>query len=255
MKTTTVYFSATNTTRTVVSTITRTWQASTRNLNLTSAPIQEDMLISSDEVLLVGMPVYGGRIPNVAVESLKHLKGKHTPVVLVAVYGNREFEDALVEMQDLMEANGFFVMAAGAFVAQHSIFPHTAKGRPDAADLDKIKDFAKRCQELINQGFSLDAQSVKLPGNRPYKTPGNIPLQVKTSSKCSECGTCIKVCPTQAIPVDNPHRTDASLCIHCGRCIYVCPEQARHYGGLLYTVAGGIFGWKNRVRKEPEFFF
>lgn len=201
------------------------------------------------------MPVYGGRIPSVAIRSLKKFKGSHTPVILVAVYGNREYEDAFVEMQDIVETNGFFVLAAGAFIAQHSIFPNTAALRPDSSDHKKIREFADKCKNLLQQGVSAHMRSISLPGNRPYKTPGNIPLKVITDETCTECNTCIRLCPVQAIPADNPRVTNYETCIHCGRCIYSCAQHARHYGGLLYKVAGAVFGWKNRKRKEPEFFF
>ena len=255
MKISAAFFSATQTTKTIVTEMVRHLDASPNIYNLTNHPLTQDIDIPTDELLVVGMPVYGGRIPQVAVDSLHHFKGNHTPAVLVAVYGNREYEDAFVEMQDILEANGFFILAAGAFIAQHSIFPRTAQGRPDEADFSKIHEFAQRCQQLCQQGISLENKSVALPGNRPYKTPGNIPLKMSTGSECTECGACIKVCPVQAIPFDNPHVTDYEKCIHCGRCSYVCTTHARHYGGLLFKVAGTIFGWKNRKRKEPEFFF
>ena len=255
MKINTAYFSATNTTRSIVKEIAGILSTNIKEFNLTNKPLDNEIHITSDEALLVGMPVYGGRIPNIVVDSLKHLKGSHSPVILVAVYGNREFEDALVEMQDLMEANGFYVIAAGAFIAQHSIFPHTAQGRPDSADHIKISEFATRCKRLLEEGCSEPAANIILPGNRPYKIPGDIPLKVKVSSKCTECGACIQVCPVKAISADNPHITDHEKCIHCGRCIYVCSAHARHYGGLLYKVAGFAFGRKNKFRKEPQFFF
>ena len=255
MKINTTYFSATNTTQTIVTKIAKSMSEDTEFYNITKGTDNQEIRIAADEVLLVGMPVYAGRIPEVAVDQLKLFKGNHTPAILVAVYGNREFDDALVEMQDILEENGFFIVAAGAFIAQHSIFPHTAKGRPDADDFVRISDFSIRCRQLLEQGFPADAKSIIVPGNRPYKVPGNIPLKVVTGSACTECGACIKVCPTDAIPVDNPHITNYDKCIHCGRCIKVCAVHARHYGGLLYKVAGGVFGWKNRKRKEPEFFF
>ena len=255
MKINTTFFSATNTTRTIVTELSKTISTDIKTYNITNNSLKEDIHIASDEVLLVGMPVYAGRIPSVAVESLKHFKGSHTPVILVSVYGNREFDDIFVEMQDIFEANGFFVIAAAAFIAQHSIFPRTAKGRPDTSDFQKINEFAQSCKKIIDKGFAPEAKSISLPGNRPYKIPGNIPLKVTTSSKCTECHACIRVCPVNAIPADNPHVTDYTKCIHCGRCIYVCAEHARHYGGLLYHVAGSVFGWKNRKRKEPQFFF
>ena len=255
MKINTVYFSATNTTQTVVTEIAKTIGNDLEIYNLIKKPIEEDVNIPSNEVLLVGMPVYAGRIPSIAVQSLKRFKGNNTSAILVAVYGNRDFDDALVEMQDLLNENGFSVLAAATFIAQHSIFPQTAKNRPDETDFLKMKDFALKCTEVLNQNLTEKKLEVTLPGNRPYKVPGNIPLKMKTNSRCTECGACIKVCPVQAIPADNPHVTDYEKCIHCGRCMTVCPAHAREYEGLLFNVAGAIFSWKNRKRKEPQFFF
>ena len=255
MRITTAYFSATNTTKTIISSFVQALSADFTNCNLTRKGPNADVQLASDDLLVVGMPVYGGRIPSVAVDRLKMFKGSHTPVILIAVYGNREFEDAFVEMQDIVEGNAFFVIAAGAFIAQHSIFPHTAKGRPDASDLSKIKEFAARCRSMLEESWSSDTKSIQLPGNRPYKIPSKIPLKVVTSNKCVACRACVNVCPVGAIPSDNPHLTDYEKCIRCGRCIYVCAEHARHYGGLLFHVAGAVFSWKNRKRKEPQFFF
>ena len=257
MKIYTAYFSATNTTKTIVKEIVDVLGSEVTNYNLTNKHVNDghkDICVAPEDVLLVGMPVYAGRIPAVAVDALKCFKGSHTPVILVAVYGNREVDDALVEMQDLVESNGFFVMAAACFIAQHSIFPHTAKGRPDASDQLKIKEFGKLCKDMLQNGFSAESKSVIIPGNRPYKTPGSIPLKVVTDSSCVECQACVSVCPVGAIPANNPHVTDYDKCIHCGRCIYTCSVHARHYGGLLYHVAGAVFGWKNRKRKDPQFF-
>ena len=255
MKISTAYFSATNTTKAIVTAIAKELGTEVTHYNITNNHLHEEIEIAPEDVLLVGMPVYAGRIPALAVDSLKQFKGRHTPVILVAVYGNRAVDDAFVEMQDLFEARGFFVMAAGSFIAQHSIFPKTAKGRPDASDFQKIKEFSQHCLKNLQQGISADARSVSLPGNRPYKTPGSIPLKVVTSSRCKECGACIKACPAGAIPADNPHVTDFEKCIHCARCIQICQEHARHFDGLLYKVAAWKFGRKCKVRLEPEFYF
>ena len=163
MKITATYFSATHTTQTIVQRIAQGMGKEIKNYNITKDPFKEEVFLSTDEVLLVGMPVYAGRIPGVAVDSLKRFKGKHTPAILVAVYGNREFDDALVEMQDILEGNGFFVVAAGTFIAQHSIFPHTAKGRPDASDFLRIDDFSQLCRVLLERGFQAERCSLPPP--------------------------------------------------------------------------------------------
>lgn len=46
-------------------------------------------------------------------------------------------------------------------------------------------------------------------------------------SICIGCGTCVSVCPVDAIKmVDGKAQIDKSICIHCGACESVCPVQA-----------------------------
>jgi formate hydrogenlyase subunit 6/NADH:ubiquinone oxidoreductase subunit I len=44
---------------------------------------------------------------------------------------------------------------------------------------------------------------------------------------CIQCMTCIKVCPTGAIKIeDNKFNIDLNKCIFCGNCAYYCPVKA-----------------------------
>ncbi len=255
MKITAVFFSATGTTRRIVRSIAENLGGEVNYIDLTGRQLEEDLQLSADELLVIGMPVYAGRVPSMTVDSLKHIKGSHSPAILVAVYGNRAYDDVFVELQDIVEPCGFFVFAAGAFIAQHSIFPKTAAGRPDTADFLRIGRFCDRCKDRMYMGFSDDLNSIRLPGNRPYRQPGSIPLQVKAGRKCTGCGVCAGACPVGAISLENLRVSDPERCIHCARCIAVCPEHARGFAGLSYRIVAHKFGKKNKIRKEPEFFF
>lgn len=202
---------------------------------------------------LFAAPVYAGRIPAIAAQQFHKIKGKGRKCVVIAVYGNRDYDDALVELCDLATENGFTVIAAAAFVAQHSIFPKVATSRPDAADMEKIAAFTARVKELLSGDKSLDITRVK--GNRPYKTPAPIPLiPAADKKKCRECGKCYRECPAGAISKEDYHITDAEKCISCGRCIAVCPDNARHFGGLKYKMIAPIFQKKCSASREPECF-
>ena len=96
--------------------------------------IEKKVNIAEDGLLVLAMPVFGGRIPEYCLSSIKHLRGMNTPAIVIAVYGNREYEDALVEMEDLVDDVGFRIIGAAAFIAQHSVFNHVAAGRPDEED-------------------------------------------------------------------------------------------------------------------------
>lgn len=68
-----------------------------------------------DELVIAGMPVYYGRIPSLFHEGLP-LRGEGTPFVPVAVYGNRHYDDAVLELKTLGEAAGCVTLGAAAFV-------------------------------------------------------------------------------------------------------------------------------------------
>ena len=90
----------------------------------------EAKTFSADDCLLVFFPVYGGRVPGPCLARMRALRGTDTPAVLVAVFGNRAVDDALLEMRDTLTPLGFRVVAAAEVIAPHSVNPAIAAGRP-----------------------------------------------------------------------------------------------------------------------------
>lgn len=250
-----VYFSATYTTRKVIREIADRMNTQVIEHDITQRKPENPVQLPEDSLLIVGIPVYAGRIPALAVEALKQFEGRLTPAIIVCVYGNRDYDDALLELHDLVIERGFKPVSAAAFIAQHSIFPTVGTSRPDQQDLIRIQAFAdesRACLETIEDtGLIPD---LKIKGNSIYKTPGKIPLAPKGNRRCDQCGTCARLCPVEAIPADKPRTTDKQKCIACGRCIVVCPQDARHFGGLLYSLVKRKFTKANAARKEPEIY-
>lgn len=205
-------------------------------------------LINGDTALLIS-PVYAGRIPAMAADLFRQIDGHGMKAIVAVIYGNRDYDDALLELADIAVEDGFEVVAAGAFIAQHCIFPKVATGRPDASDMATAADFIKRAKE----SGKLDISTIK--GNRPYKKPGAVPLRPQSDEdECRSCGVCARECPTGAIdPVTL--KTDKDKCITCCRCIAVCATHARKFKGIMYAAAGKIFCAQNSKRREPELFF
>lgn len=207
---------------------------------------------AQDDMVVVALPVFSGRIPKMCPKMLAKWKGSNTPAVLLAVYGNRDYDDALLEMQDILTENGFVVIGAGAFVARHSVMPQVAAGRPDAQDSEKLIQFAQQCKAKLEQEAGNCLLEIK--GNRPYREIVTLPLKPAGSSACTKCNACVKICPTGAISEDNPRKTDKARCITCTACIYACPVQARNFRGAMYRMAKNAFQKKCMLRKEPEIF-
>ena len=91
----------------------------------------EAKTFSADDCLLVFFPVYGGRVPGPCLARMRALRGTDTPAVLVAVFGNRAVDDALLEMRDTLTPLGFRVIAAAEVIAPHSVNTDiAARSRP-----------------------------------------------------------------------------------------------------------------------------
>ena len=254
MKTTTVYFSATYTTRRIVEHVTSRISEEVTAYDITNDDIADDIFIPKNELLIVGIPVYSGRVPVLAQQRLEHFKGEGTRAVAIAVYGNRDYDDALLELSDILSKNGFQVLSAGAFIAQHSIFPKVGAHRPDTEDFHQMNVFADETKKILGKDAA-KLLPIHIRGNRPYKIPGSIPIYPSGTKSCMECGKCATLCPTQAIPRTHPQMVDETKCIKCGRCIVVCPTHSRRFKGFKYLLASFKFYHAYKERKEPEMFF
>ncbi len=244
----TFFFSPSGTTRKYATVMAEAFCEDFQLIDLTHGACEVECdLVDGDTVLLI-VPVYAGRIPEMAAKLFSQIDGHGMKAIVGVVYGNRDYDDALLELADIAIADGFEVIGAGAFIAQHCIFPKVANGRPDSSDIAKAVDFIKRAK----QSGKLDIDTVK--GNRPYKKPGAVPLRPQTDEKeCRSCGLCVRECPTGAIdPVTLT--TDNDKCITCCRCIAVCSTNARRFKGLMYATVGKVFCAQNSRRREPELF-
>ncbi len=230
----TICFSPTGTTRKVLNSVTDAIECSDKELiDITAADARSRKLTAnSDELLIVGMPVYSGRLPPLAAEWLRTLRTQKSPTVCIAVYGNRTFDDALLELSDIMRECGCVVLGAAAFIGEHSfsskLTPIAVK-RPDDDDLQQAHDFGRRINaKLATLSTAEQIENLELPGNRPYKTLKAMPTDdfVTISSKCTHCGACAKACPVEAIAEPGGTLPDMSRCIFCCACIKVCPVDA-----------------------------
>lgn len=228
--------------------------------DLLNRPPDRDRIVPADSLFVVGMPVYAGRIPQYCLPLLRRFKGRNSPALAVVVYGNREYDDALLELRNALGGSGFVVTGAAAFIARHSVFPQVAADRPDAADERLAVEFAGRCTERL---AGLDAltrnAAVAVKGNAPYKElkPGG-PRPSVDHAECIRCGACVDICPVNALSMSGPDDAavvrDGDLCMGCAACIHVCPTGAQGWRGPQYEAMNAVFREKCAVRREPELF-
>lgn len=157
-------------------------------------------------------------------ETLAAVCGCGARAVLMCVYGNRAYEDTLVELADTAEKAGFHVIATVAAIAEHSVVRRFAAGRPDAADRVRLDEFAEAIYQKLQ---SNDRTRPYIPGNRPYKQFGGSGMVPLPNDDCVHCGLCAKQCPVGAIDKSDVSVVNSSLCFACMRCVSLCPKKAR----------------------------
>ena len=205
--------------------------------------------LGNNDALMAVLPVYGGRVPPVSLERLSALTGNGQKAVAVVVYGNREYEDALLETKDSLVTNGFQVIAAAAFIAEHSIVRSIAAGRPDAEDEVLCRQFAADVMAKAD-----DAALVQVPGNTPYKELKPAAFHPAADETCTKCGACARQCPLGAIPLDDPSRTDHDLCINCMRCVETCPAGSRALPAAFLEMVTKMLNENAAGYKKPAVF-
>lgn len=247
-----IVFSPTGGTKKVADYLTGALAGDITTVDLTDSKQDFDAVsLTKEDVAVISVPSYGGRVPAVAAERLGAVHGNGARAILVCVYGNRAYEDTLVELEDAAKRAGFQVIGAVAAIAEHSIARQFAAGRPDAQDAVQLSDFAKQIQRKLT---GADNSEPAIPGNRPYKKSGGVGMVPKATKECTNCGICAEKCPVQAIDRENPKKVNEKACISCMRCVAVCPQGARKLNPVMLSAAGLILKKVCAERKECELF-
>lgn len=230
-----VVFSPTGGTRKVSELLISTWTENWNTVDISDMKFdKEGYSFKPEDIVLNAVPSYGGRVPAIAARRISNLHGNGAKAVLVCVYGNRAYEDTLVELEDIATGVGFKVMAAVAAVAEHSIMHQYAAGRPDIEDQKQLADYSGQILEKLN---SETVTKLSVPGNRPYKKAGGAGLVPKTGKACNKCGLCAEQCPVGAISKENAALVDKKTCISCMRCVVNCPQKAKTLNGAMVGAA------------------
>ena len=241
------HFSPTGGTKKVADAIAAGFNTPVLEMDLTKA--DASLSLGEIDALMTVLPVYAGRVPPVSLERLSALKGNGQKAVAVVVYGNREFDDALLETKNALEAGGFQVIAAAAFIAEHSIVRSIAAGRPDAEDEALCRQFAADVIAKLD-----NPKAITVPGNDPYVELKPSAFHPAADERCVKCGVCAEKCPVGAIPLDNPSETLGDVCINCMRCIQVCPVSSRALPAPFVAGATQMLSEKAAGYKKPVVF-
>ena len=248
-----VYFSGTGTTEKVATRLAKSLAeqlgAQYRAHDYTTPAGRVELTFGPEELVVLGTPVYAGRVPNLMLPYLQSsVHGEHTLAVPVVLYGNRNFDDGLIELRNVLSANGFAPIAGAAVVGEHSFSKILGAGRPDGEDLELVDRLARETADKVKGLTAAPAQPVAVEGCdpiRPYYTPRDRhgePIKdflkakpVTDPDKCVKCGLCARLCPMGAIDPGDVTQV-VGKCIKCCACVKKCPMGAKYFDheGYLY---------------------
>ncbi len=243
------YFSPCGTTQKAVCSVGQAWRCvSKKEIDMTPfALAEQSYTMTEQEILIVGVPAFGGRVPETAVKRLQKLHGNHTPAIAVVTFGNRAFDDTLLELQNILQKQGFVVVSGIGAVTEHSIMHCFGKDRPTTEDCKQLCAFGEQIKTKMEKSIQ---PTTKIPGNHPYITYHSTGLVPVCDDVCKGCGICADHCPTGAIPKEKPNTTDKQKCISCMGCIAICPEKARSIPAPVLDMLIERLGAACSTRKE-----
>ena len=265
-----VFFSPTGSTKTIIDTIAKVLSedlaAPVEELNYTHLQTRQETHKFQDADLVIwGTPVYAGRIPNKTLPYIQNnVTGNGAFAVPVSVFGNRNYDDGLIELRNELEQNGFHTLAGAAIASRHCFSSTLGKGRPDEKDWEKIKTFAHSLSKKITS-LEMVPGPITVSGNNPpapYYVPKGedgkpaVFLKAKPKTKeelCTACGLCVRSCPMGSIDPKDPCLVPG-ICIKCQACILKCPVQAKYFDDPAFLSHKAMLEKNFTARKEPEFF-
>lgn len=170
---------------------------------------------------------------------LNGITGGGALVIPVVTFGNRDYDDALIELRDILIKDGFEPITAGAFVGEHSFSNELGKDRPNEEDLSLAKLLAEKTAEKVFSNSIPDSilkvKGVEFPYRgyfKPLDNEGNfisiLKVKPETNKDCIDCKICVYSCPMGSISLDNVSEVKG-MCIKCCACIKKCPQKAKYF--------------------------
>ncbi len=229
--------------------------------NLTYPEFADSMVeVEPNDLVIIGAPVYAGRIASEALKRLATIKFAQNPAILLAVYGNRNYDDALIDLREAAKTAGLRPVAAAAFIGEHSYSTRKypiAKGRPDDTDKQAARNFGSRVYEKIQSLADIvSLPELSLPGRFPLPDRIVIPPSPAETivERCVECGKCQTACPTGAVYYQKGYKTKTELCTICCACLKACPHDARVIRSEHVQKFREMLATSCSNRREPEVF-
>ena len=263
-----IYFSPTHSTKKVVHAIAKGFRINEqRTIDLNSLEQRHNFKFSiqPDEVVILGIPVYEERIPDLLYPGLCKIRGKGQPMILVVTYGNISAGIALKQLNKMMCNQDFKIIAAASFIGEHAFSQAETKiasGRPDTRDLEKAELFGKQILQKIESieeiknipGLDIKGELRAMGKLLPKHSEILFTHAPTVDPKlCQHCRKCLELCPVNAIDPENLRSRDR-LCIRCFACVKLCPYNARKIIYKKPLLVKTVLKQLGKKRKDPEIY-
>ena len=135
----------------------------------------EHVNLDDETVVVIGVPVYVGKVPLPAVRALDKFSANGAVAVAAVSYGARSYGNALYELQHCAEAHGFKVIGAGAFSADRRRY---GDGPGEyAGDRDTVVAFSKAAAAKIMRLSGSEIEGLKIKP-APLEVAGHLPVHL-----------------------------------------------------------------------------
>lgn len=204
----------------------------------------------SVNLLVFASPTYSHHAPAVFMEFLNGLPEaeKDAHAAILSTYGGVSSGILIYEIAEIIYKKGYRLAGAIKVLSEHSLMFQGKKplhpGKPDAEDLEAVKEFGKRLGEKRSATAHLSPEKDDqiLPSNYMDK-PGVLrflderfihmdslvlcmPRPKLNQKLCTSCGTCVKMCPVGNIELNGEYPVRKDNCIWCYNCVRFCPKEA-----------------------------
>ena len=131
--------------------------------------------VDEETVVVIGVPVYVGKIPLPAAEALRNISGNGAMTLTSVSYGGRSYGNALFELKSLAEEYGFRPVGAGAFLINYMARRGSSRISAPTMDVEAMSEFSKAASAKIRRLTGCEIEDLKIKP-APLEVNGKMPV-------------------------------------------------------------------------------
>ena len=132
-------------------------------------------VIDKETVVVLGMPVYVGKIPLPGIKALREIEGSGAMTLTLVAYSGRDYGNALYELTHFADERKLSVVGAGAIAISYVTIRGKTFGKSAIIDMISLTDYAEAAANKIKRlsGSSIEGLKIK---PAPLEVKGRLPM-------------------------------------------------------------------------------